>query len=445
MRNRTHLPAFEPGCTVVGRAPSIDHFRLNIRDVSLPVETDAARVVLNYLPSEFFRGGSSRYSYNVREGTLLFGGRLSVNNRPDGHGSLVLQLKLNLTRFLAYRYEELLIPEALDELDGHRLSAVLRNPAHQGRSTRRRMALDDNDNVIPDRVLRSGLAPDHLMWVQPYISAVSRFVGEKVTDAIERAQALSAIPQVALNPLLGEQHPRVYIHSDNWSVSHVEVYWEFWSENAIAQAAEASPLLHSSAATSRLTVWRPATDEIDQAAIGVSANLGANGITGKLYAKFANRLRLEVEYRGNPKNSERISAETIQSFGPMGVTWFFALISDRAALRGERFLQNAWERAAAEDLQLGPRRVASFLEAIAREAGSPALFSLILSQLLTHGSARSTRGHTELRGALRRLVARRYLEGVQLGISGTFTAYRPTAPYEPIIVALRRLSGSDQP
>lgn len=439
-RNRTHLPEFEPGCTVVGRGPSIDHFRVNIREVLLPIEPEAAPIVLRQLSPTYFRGGSSRHSQNVREGVLLFGGRLSVNGRPDGFTSLVLKLDLNLTRFLAYRYEQLGRPEALDGLVGHRLEALLRNPSHQDRTARHRRALDGNDNVIPDRVLRSGHSPDQVAWVQAYIDAVCRFLGDQVTAAIERARTLQSIPQPAPNALVGNQPLQVHVHPDNWSISHLEIYWEFWSDGAVAQAAEASAQVHSTANSSSMTTWRSISDRVYQASIGVSADVGARGVTGKLYAKLANRLRLEVEYRGNPKVPERISVETIQSFGPRAISSLVGLLADRAAMRAERLLQSAWS--SEEGTHVGARRITSFMEALAKEAGTSALFAVILSQLLANGSARATRGHAELRDALRRLAARGYLQGVRLGISGNFTAYRPAPAYAPMVDALRRLGSA---
>lgn len=439
MRNRTHLPEYAHGCTVEGRRPSIDRFKVRLGPIPLLFDPGAGREILRHLDPEFFRGTSSSYSKAVLPGALLFGGRLTIGGE-QGAGALTVVLDMNLTRFLSRRFEELVGPEELTALRPIDLQAILRNPNDRGRRRRVGESLDNNDNVIPDRILRSGRAPHHLEWFEPYIQAACRFLGDELSKAATRAVADGSVQRDPNRVLPPDHAIRVEVPLMNWSLPQLEIYWEFWSRNAISQAGDMVQLIHRVARDSRMTAWEPITNETDHALLGISAGVGARGVQVKMYAKLHNRIRVEVEYRKNAKEVERVRSDDMDTLNPEGLIPFVARISQRAASRADALMRRAAASAVEPNEAVTQVLITSFFEAIAREAGSAAIFALILRALFATSRVPVSPNHLELRQAMRRLAEKGYFEGNAPGLARSFTSYRPVAPYDRIVQTLQALS-----
>lgn len=407
----------------------------------MPFGPEAGKEILRRLNPEFFRGTASGYSRAIVPGPLLFGGRLTLNSDVDGDAFLTVHLEMNLTRFLAQRYEQLTQPDDLRRLSTGGLNEILRNQSFGPRRRRGGESLDNNDNVISDRILRSGQAPNHLDWMLPYIEAVCRFLTAELSGAGQRAIDAGAIPAFRQNPLVAPSSSAlVAVPMMNWSLPQLEIYWEFWSQNAISQAGDMSLLLQQVAPNSRLTAWAPITSENDQALLGISTGLGVEGAVAKMYAKLAHRIRVEIEYSKNPKQIERVPASEIDRLNPEGLPRFVAGISRRAATRADRLMQRAAASAVRSNAPVSQVFVASFFEAIAREAETPFVFNIIIRTLMANGRVPAQRNLPQLRHAMQRLVANRYFEGVAIGRARTFNSYRPLSPYDRIVQALRDLT-----
>lgn len=133
---------------------------------------------------------------------MLFSGRVGLGTNADGETVLTASLDMNLTRFLAQRFEQCREPEFIGTLSPDELKSLLRNRNFEPRQRRTGESLDHNDNVIPDRILRTGQAPHHLEWLLPYVEAVCRFLSDELSAAAQRAFTAGSITAIQRNPLL---------------------------------------------------------------------------------------------------------------------------------------------------------------------------------------------------------------------------------------------------
>lgn len=362
---------------------------------------------------------------------------MTFDERGDGFPALTVNLELNLTRFLSQKWNLGLTPASLRELSPEQRLNWLTNSNHPTVTQDLRWSLNGDDNFTSDSCLRTGTPPRHLDWLVSYVELVLQFLADQIGAARRRSIAAGHTVNRASNPLIAATDEHLIIPLRNWSLPQLEVYWEFWSPNAVADAGNLAGLVERVATTSALTNYEPLTRTTDLAVLGISARAGNRSARTKVYAKLRDRIRVEVAYDRNVRDVERHATrgddgDDLQSYLP--------LVARAASLRADAMLNAAFSAIGSQNAALSQREIGAFLEALAREAGSPAIFSMFIRQLLAQGMISRLPRFPEHRLAVERLVARRYLVPVSAGTSRTRTAFVPAPPYDRIIAALSGLT-----
>ena len=210
----------------------------------------------------------------------------------DGFPTLSLNLELNLTRFLSQNWELGVTPASLQSLTGDDRQRWLNNANHPTPTQDLRWSLNGDDNFIPDATLRTGEPPQHVEWARPYIELVLAFLADEIGAAQRRSVAAGHVAGTILNPLIPPSDQSLIIPLRNWSLPQLEVYWEFWSADAVADAASFAGLVERVATTSALTNYEPLTRTTDHAVLGISARAGNRSVRTKVYAKLHDRIGL---------------------------------------------------------------------------------------------------------------------------------------------------------
>ena len=414
-RNRTHLPELAPGCTVDGDTASFDRFVLRLDRVPVAwTRATAERAIARAPQRQGLRRGRQAGSVEIGYHGLMIGGRITFHDLPSN--TATLELRLNLTAFLARNFSRLTTPEALRELD----QGTRRNYLTQ--ADERHRALDDNSNFITDTQTRTGRRLDHASWLRPYIDLVLAFLADELNSY--EAEIVSPPPPHLTFPLR------------NWSFRQLEVFWEFWSADAVGLAADLCRLVPVITQEHRLTRYT-LSEERSGPVIGISARTSHRHVVHKLYAKLRNRLRLEIGYEHSVRRIER----RLSHRGP--TDWFDVepVVREIAWLAAER--ANDWlvvlseVRASTFDGQRGYSSISGFLTALAEAFPSPEAHRLVWIHLLLHGSIPRRAFDLDIADGTLRLVRTGFLAPNRPGRARMNTTYRPADAYAGILLALR--------
>lgn len=438
MRNRTHLPTLAPGCTVTGRLPYIDRFKLRLDHTPFAIGRPEGEALIPHLNRTYFMQGRTRNHFKVRPRHLLFSGDVFFDDCGTGHPTLTLALEMNLTRFLSQNWELGQTPEILEDLSPTERLQWLTNANHPRPTQDLRYSLNGDDNFIPDSCLRTGEPPIHFEWLVPYVELALSFLAHEIGSALRLAANAGHSIEAATNPLIASENWNLAIPIRNWGLRQLEVYWEFWSQDAISEAANLTMLVERVATTSALTSYEPLTRNTDQAVLGISARAGNRYARTKIYAKLASRIRVEVAYDRNVRDIERRVSTTRED--ALDLHLYLPRITEVAALRADAMIQAAFAATVEDGDAITHNQVIGLFEALSREAGSPAIFAMLIRQLLTQGAITRLPSLPEQQRAVERLIARGYLVSVASGPGRTRTSFLPAPPYNRIIAALISLT-----
>lgn len=414
-RNRTHLPELAPGCTVSADAAAFDRFVVRLDNTDVPwTKSLAERVAGRLNGNSGLRRGRQLATVEIGRRSLRISGRLRFQGGVPPKASL--ELRLNLTEFLARNLDRLTTPEALAGLEQQtRREFLTMQPEEPS-------ALDGNSNFFTDRQLRSGTRPDHTAWLGPYVEMVLAFLAEELTTAAATIYA-------------DEEIPRLIIPLRNWSLRQLEVYWEFWSPDAVARAADLCRLVPLVTQSHRLTRYTLSEERSDMV-LGISARTSHRNVAYKLYAKLPDRIRLEIGYERSLRRTER----GLSIRGPADWFDFEPIAREVANLAARR--ANQWLSAIAEvDREsltpAGFSSATSFLVAVASAFPDPSVQLMAWNHLLHSGSIpRRAFQHGVAEGVMF-LVRRGFLVPSRPGRARMHTTYRPADAYSGVTTALR--------
>jgi hypothetical protein len=422
-RNRTHLPRREPGCTVDIESACFDRLKLQLERVRVNANFAQVQQARAFLSGSFLERGRGGSSIKARSSALLFKAHILPTDGGDFGTSLTISLDLNLTRFLARNYERLGRPVDLRSLSqAERLSWLT---VDEDRAATR--SLDNNDNFISDAHVRSGTRLAQAEWLGPYVELVLSFLAGAIELALVR------VPDT-VRPTTLAPRPALVIPLRNWRMRQLEVFWEFWSPNAVAEASdlvEVAETISYEFNTTRYDLGRLATGF----AYGISARSHVDGIRHKTYAKLLNRLRYEISYDRVTTQIEKDLRLSIQPDENDFVAYTFG-IARAAAVRADHWLNSVSEAERRSSRALTRSKITSFLDAIYRSA-PPAIASLIIGYLVGRGAVPRSRVDPELLTALLKLQRQGYLVASNPGRARHTTTYRAAPPWDHLIAALR--------
>ena len=389
--------------------------------------SDELRHVSSHLQGTVLQRGANAATIKTRTTALLFRAVLRFEAAGEEVASLNLSLDLNLTRFLARNYSRLGQPGDLRMLSQpQRLSWLTideEHPAHVG--------LDGNDNLVSDAQTRSGREIVQADWLAPYVELVLSFL------AAELEHARGTIAGGDRPTALGGPPLSLVIPFRNWRIRQLEIFWEFWSPNAVAEASdlvEVAEGISYEFDTTRYDLGRFARGFT----FGVSARSQVQGVRHKLYAKLLNRMRYELSYDRVTTQVERSLQLPVQP-DHNDFVWYAAGLTQLAATRAQHWLDCVGDAELGGQPDLSRSQITAFFDAIYRSA-SPATAGLIVGFLLARGAVPRSRVDGELLEAVRSLKQRGFLVASNPGRARHTTTYRAAAPWDALIDALRHLS-----
>ena len=430
-RNRTHLPRREPGCTVEITRACYDRFKLKIHGVAFDATLAEFERATAFLRGSLLQRGRTHASIKTRTSDLLFKGSIFAADETEIGPSLSLSLELNLTRFLARNHHRLTTPTQLPSLtQAQRLSWLTIDPEIEvGR------ALDGSDNFISDAQVRTGTRLIQAEWLVPYIELVLAFLAGEIDEALARTPNYDPHPS-SLFP-----RPPLRILLRNWSIRQLEVFWEFWTPNAVAEASdlvEVAETISYEFDSTRYELGRFG----EGYTFGISARSHVQGVRHKLYAKLLNRLRYELTYDRITTQVERGVRLPSHPDGDDFVAYAVAL-TQAAAVRANHWLSSLSDAEQTAPLLITRSQVAAFFDAIYRSA-PPATAGLIVAYLMARGAVPRSRAQPEVLSALLLLQRQGYVVASNPGRARHTTTYRAAPPWDELVRALRDFTSSSR-
>jgi hypothetical protein len=414
-RNRTHLPELAPGCTVSGDTAAFDRFvlRLDNTDVAW-TKSLAEQVICRLSGNPALRRGRQPATVAVEGRLSRLSGRISFEGGVPSKATI--ELRLNLTEFLARNFESLSTPEALRGLHQEARRAYLTTRHNDP------VALDGKANFFTDRQQRSGSRLDHAAWFAPYVEMVLAFLAGELNAV---ASGLGADHQI----------PRLIFPLRNWSLRQLEVYWEFWNSDAVGRAADLCRLVPVVTQSHRLTRYT-LSEERSGMVLGISARTSHRHIVHKIYSKLLDRVRLEIGYERSLRRTER-------GLSLRGPTDWFELepvvreAANLAAARANSWLGAIWEIDEDPTTARGFSTAASFLVALANAFPDPSVHLMVWNHLLHSGSIPRRAFQLNAGEGVLLLVRRGFLVPNRPGRARMNTTYRPADAFSGVVTALR--------
>lgn len=353
-----------------------------------------------------WRGG--KWTARVVRGTTISSGELQLHRRPDrAEAGIDVHLFLNPMRTL----EHLLKRHHRDDLAGLTSGEFFRESA-EARQTA--ATLDGNDNMLSDFVAFAGTTQTALVQrVASYLALFEAALkGRILQELCPREQGYDWADDcgdlVASN---GETDVR--LRWSDISVSECEVCWERFLPTAREVVHRLGEGVLLAARNTEVQTFGEVAGGIvsrEQGAVSVTLPIvrGRENIELQIYAKAADRLRLEVRYRSEiPQDiRERLPA------GPRTlVRWMNALREDAATRLHWASISRMLEPS--EDAALNT--LLDFTEAVAAATRSvPAKRRTLMRDLLTFGAVTATGpAGTAPSGILKRLARRGVVEHIR--------------------------------
>ncbi|WP_298123558.1 hypothetical protein [Brevundimonas sp.] len=222
----------------------------------------------------------------------------------------------------------------------------------------------------------------------------------------------------------------------------LEVFWEFWSPNAVAEASDlvevAETISYEYDAT-RYDLGRFA----DGFTFGISARSQVAGVRHKVYAKLLNRLRYEIAYE---RITTQVEGDVPLSLQPDEYDFqaYASGMIQAAALRANHWWASVSAAEQQSSVALTQSKIASFFAAIYLSA-PPATAALIVGYLVARGAVPRAHVFPELLTAIQSLQRRGYLVASNPGRARHTTTYRPAPPWDRLIHTLRELGRPASP
>lgn len=422
-RNRTHLPRREPGGTVDVTQACFDRIKIRIDRAPFGASFEEIQQATAFLGGSVLQRGRVSSSVKARATDLLFKASIHAS-QSENEAPLSLSLELNLTRFLARNHHRLRSPASLSELTQAQRRSWLTKDAENAAAR----ALDNNDNFVSDRQARAGMRICQTEWLLPYVEMVLAFLAGELEAAIVRTPSYAARPN-SLMP-----RPALVIALQNWRVQQLEVFWEFWSPNAVAEVSdlvEVAETISYEFDTTRYDLGRFG----DAFTFGISARSYAQGIRHKLYAKLLNRLRYEIAYDRVTTQVER-QIQLPNQPDRHDFARHLHEITLAAAVRANHWLSSLTEAERRLPLPITRSQITQFFDAVYRSA-EPAHAGLIIAYLMARGAVPRSRVYPEVLSSLRTLQRQGYMIASNPGRARHTTTYRAAPPWNELIEVLR--------
>ncbi len=425
-RNRTHLPRREPGCTVDIARACYDRIKLKIDRTPFGATYSEILQATAFLGGSNLQRGRNGSSIKTRNSDLLFKGSMYVSESAT-EAPLSLSLDLNLTRFLGRNHHRLTSPDRLRTLtQAQRLSWLTIDTENVAPRS-----LDNNDNFVGDVQARSGVQLCQADWLVPYVELVLAFLAGELGEAISRT------PSYAARPHALAQRPPLVIALQNWRIQQLEVFWEFWSPNAVAEASDLVEIAEGISYefdTTRYDLGRFG----DGFTFGISARSYVQGVRHKLYAKLLNRLRYEIAYDRVPTQVER-DIQLPPQPDRHDFIQYLGGITRAASVRADHWLDSIAEAEVRRGPLLTRSQITQFLDAVYRST-EPAHAGFIIAYLMARGAVPRSRAYPEVLSSLRTLQRQGYMIASNPGRARHTTTYQAAAPWNELIELLRGLT-----
>jgi hypothetical protein len=255
----------------------------------------------------------------VMSGWLFSGsGRLHhANAAQGGIATLVLELDLNPTRFLAHHRAGASVVE-LEAMSPEEALATCPDNEAPARAA----ALDGNDNVLLGTLRQGGTTLERRgEWWRERLGLYLRHV--------------EALLHARLVPTMTNALPPVHVTAPSFdAVAQAECYWELETNRARTVVALLADRLRAASGQFRLRMHLPSVEEIeeghDQNSNSVTLHLG-RGIQFCVYAKTADRVRFEMRYLADVRDNAARSLH-----GPVNILTILEAAREDAARRMTR-------------------------------------------------------------------------------------------------------------
>lgn len=288
VRNKP-LPKFEPGFSFEVPNARIDRMKVEIR---LGVARTENLEIIQSLFRTISRGSdvlrndgtSLRPKLRVRKGRSgedlwLFGGEILAKPRlGQGISDIVAEIDLNAIRYFAHHPSS----RPRDRTRGGELSKELLRPHALSRATLKGITLDGSDNyILNERMIEAA----RLDWYS------------YTTDIIKRIVAV-----LKYEMKLYDRLDLLYFHDlhRKWTIKQIEINWEYVSTYAPGAVEDMAVRAKGYFGKRKLT---PHINSIEEARNSVSFTFGLTrkGMSGLVYAKSLDRIRIECKFNRPPK------------------------------------------------------------------------------------------------------------------------------------------------
>ncbi len=415
-RNRTHLSELEPGCTVRADDASIDRFVFHIHraDVTWSREL-ATRAIANLRSSRGLRRGRSPNVVDIGGSGLMMTGRVTFFDGPTPQAQVTL--RLNLTEFLSQNFARLRDPEDIRILDQDMRRGLLFTTPPHGTS------LDGNINFFTDAQRRTGRHFDHAEWVEPYVQLALAFLSHELELALD------------LDRHMHGRFPGLTFSPRGWSLRQIEMYWEFWSSDAVGRVSELCSTAGRITQDHTLSRYQSSEGRTG-AALFLSARTSSQPVFFKIYSKLRDRIRVEIAYAKSVRGIER----ALPFRGRLD--WFevepmVRTVAELATLRINTWLGAVLQAQEASAQSRGSSSAIAFLLALAEAFPSPEMHRMAWTHLLQWGSIPRRAFDLGLGTGVLRLVRTGYLVPSSPGRARINTAYRAADAYTHVVTGIR--------